>query len=86
VAELAGTLAEALGRGDLGFEITDEYRAGDIRHCFADTSLAGELLGFRARRSLAGGLPKLAGWVARQTVRHRGDEALADLRHAGLVR
>ena len=29
-------------------EVTGEFRAGDIRHCFADTSRARELLGFEA--------------------------------------
>jgi dTDP-L-rhamnose 4-epimerase len=85
IAQLAGMLAQALGRDDLRPDITGEFRAGDIRHCFADTALAEELLGFSARRSLADGLPELAEWVARKAVRERGDEALAGLRGAGLV-
>lgn len=84
VADLARGLAGALG-SDLEPEITGEFRAGDIRHSFADTSRAAELLGFRAERTLADGLPELARWVATQTVEERGDEAVAQLRRIGLV-
>jgi len=84
VAELARLLAAALG-SESEPEITGEFRAGDIRHCFADVARASELLGFSAERTLDDGLPELAEWVARQTVEERGDEALADLRARGLV-
>ena len=84
VAELAHMIGRALG-SDLEPEITGEFRAGDIRHCFADCSRARELLGFEARRTLADGLPELAEWVARQEVEERGDEALEGLRARGLV-
>ncbi len=65
--------------------MTGEYRAGDIRHCFADVSRARELLGFEAATSLEEGLPELAEWVAANRVPDRGDEAMADLRARGLV-
>lgn len=85
IADLARALARALGRPELEPEITGEFRSGDIRHCFADTRRAEELIGFTARRGLSEGLPELAEWVARQSVVERGDEALADLRRHGLV-
>ncbi len=84
IGELAQSLAEAMG-SRLKPELTFEYRAGDIRHCFADTTRARELLGFEARRELRDALPELAEWVAGQLVDERGDEALADLRARGLV-
>jgi dTDP-L-rhamnose 4-epimerase len=84
ILDLAERLAAALG-SELEPELTGEYRAGDIRHCFADVSRARELLGFEARLSLDEGLPELAGWVARHAVRERGDRAVADLRARGLV-
>jgi dTDP-L-rhamnose 4-epimerase len=84
ILALAGRIAAALG-SDLEPELTGEYRAGDIRHCFADVSRARELLGFEASVSLEQGLPGLADWVARHAVRERGDEAVADLRARGLV-
>ncbi len=65
--------------------MTGEYRSGDIRHCFAETSLARDLLGFEAGTTLEQGLPELLDWVARQSVEERGEEALEGLRRAGLV-
>src|SRR3954452_6218435 len=40
VGEAAERTVCALGRSDLAPEITGKYRAGDIRHCFADISRA----------------------------------------------
>jgi dTDP-L-rhamnose 4-epimerase len=84
ILDLATDVARALG-SDLEPELTGEFRAGDIRHCVADTGRARELLGFEASVRLADGLPELAEWVARQSVEERGDEALADLRARNLV-
>ena len=84
IAELAARIAGALG-SQLEPEVTGEFRAGDIRHCFAAVDRARELLGFEAERTLEAGLPQLAAWVARQTVDERGDDALAELRARGLV-
>ena len=66
-------------------KVTGEFRAGDIRHCFADTAKARELLGFEARVAFEDGLPELLEWVGGQVVEERGDEALESLRRAGLV-
>jgi dTDP-L-rhamnose 4-epimerase len=85
VLELAVRIAAALGREQLTPEVTGEYRAGDIRHCFVDVSRARELLGFEARTTLDQGLPELAAWVASRVPRERGDAAVAELRRRGLV-
>jgi len=85
IAELAAKLCGLL-EPELEPEITGEFRAGDIRHCFADPTLARDLLGFEAQVKIEDGLPELVGWVAQQTdVSERGDEALEGLRRAGLV-
>ena len=84
IAELAARIAESLG-SSLAPELTGEFRAGDIRHCFADTTLARELLAFEADVRLDEGLAELAAWVARQLPGDAGEEALADLRSRGLV-
>jgi dTDP-L-rhamnose 4-epimerase len=85
IGELADRLSDLLAP-ELRPEITGEYRAGDIRHCFADPTLAQDLLGFEAAVRMEEGLPELVEWVARQSgVTERGDEALAGLRRAGLV-
>ncbi len=84
VGELAERIAAALG-SELVPEITGRYRAGDIRHCFAGTRSATEMLGFTARVSVDEGIPELARWVTGQSPAERGDEALAELRARGLV-
>ena len=84
ILALARDVATALG-AELEPDVTGEFRAGDIRHCFADTTRARELLGFEASQTLADGLPELAAWVAHQTVEERGDEAVSDLRARGLI-
>ncbi len=83
-ATSAGSWPSELGI-DLEPELTGEFRAGDIRHCFADTARAGDLLGFTADVSIEQGLPVLADWVASQTVLERGDDAVRMLRERGLV-
>src|SRR3954470_22354625 len=47
ILEIAETLTHLLGR-ELEPEIPGTLTAGDIRHCFADVSLARDLLGFEA--------------------------------------
>ncbi len=84
IGDLALRIAGAMG-SDLEPEVTGEFRAGDIRHCYAATARAKEALGFEASVALEEGLPELARWVAGQTTAERGDEALADLRARGLV-
>ncbi|MGI8945020.1 MAG: NAD-dependent epimerase/dehydratase family protein [Thermoleophilaceae bacterium] len=84
ILDLAGRIAAALG-SELEPEVTGEFRAGDIRHCFADVGRARDLLGFEAERDLDAGLSELARWVALQTVEERGDGALRDLRARGLL-
>jgi dTDP-L-rhamnose 4-epimerase len=65
VLELASVLAKALG-GDARTRVTGEFRAGDIRHNFADTEKAKRLLGFRAGITLETGLGRFAEWVLAQ--------------------
>jgi dTDP-L-rhamnose 4-epimerase len=85
VTEVAQELARAMGRGGIEPEIVGKSRIGDIRHCFCDTSLAAERLGFRARQEFGEGLAELAEWVAVQTADDRVDQARAELEARGLV-
>jgi dTDP-L-rhamnose 4-epimerase len=84
IADLARGLAGLLAP-ELEPELSGEFRAGDIRHCLADTTRARELLGFEASCPLEQGLPALAEWVARQQAEERGDEAAVELRARGLL-
>ena len=85
VTEVARKLAAAMGRDGMEPDIVGKARTGDIRHCFCDTRLAEEALGFSARRDFGEGLAELAEWVARQTAEDRVGQARAELEIRGLV-
>jgi dTDP-L-rhamnose 4-epimerase len=81
-------VAEALARG-LGVEISpqllNKYRAGDIRHCFADPSRAREVLGFEARHALSDGLGQLIMWCRDAQPRDHVERSLKELADRRLV-
>ena len=83
-AEDVRTVA-AIGRSDIQPQITGKWRAGDIRHCFADISLARNVLGWTPQVSLEQGLQDLASWLTGQTAVDRGVEARAELAARGLM-
>jgi dTDP-L-rhamnose 4-epimerase len=84
VLEIAHTLAGLLGR-EIDPELPGTSRAGDIRHCIADVSLARELLGFEAQVALEEGLAELAEWLQTQPATDRFDRAAAELAERGLT-
>jgi dTDP-L-rhamnose 4-epimerase len=84
VLEVAERLAEALGREDMAPEVTQRYRVGDIRHCFADISEARRLLGYEPRVTFEDGLAELAAWLEGQIAYDRVAEASAELAARGL--
>ncbi len=85
VREVANELARAMGRNAIEPEIVGKARTGDIRHCFCDTTLSRNTLGFAAQEDFAEGLAVLAGWVATQTADDRVAEARGELEARGLV-
>lgn len=85
VSQIANRLAASMGRRDLPPVILGKARAGDIRHCFADISLAHQVLGFQPRRSLDEGMAELAAWVRRQRAINRASQAHRELEARGLV-
>jgi dTDP-L-rhamnose 4-epimerase len=85
VKEVAERTIRAIGRADLQPAITGKYRVGDIRHCFADISLAKEVLGWEPKVTLERGLEDLAKWLDGQTAIDRGVEARAELAARGLM-
>ena len=84
VREVATELARMLGKEVLA-EITGKYRAGDVRHCFADISAASQLLGYAPRTTLQYGMTELAGWLESQQAEDKVDHALEQLNVHGLV-
>jgi dTDP-L-rhamnose 4-epimerase len=85
VSEVARVIADGLGK-QLEPEIRNEYRAGDIRHCYADTRLAEELLGFRAEIPFEAGMQELLAWLEGQEAADSVDAAREALVARGLAR
>jgi dTDP-L-rhamnose 4-epimerase len=84
IRQIAERLALALGRNDIEPEITGQFRAGDIRHCFADIGQARRLLGYEPAVGLDEGLKELTEWLAGQAAVDRFDEARGELLRRGL--
>jgi dTDP-L-rhamnose 4-epimerase len=85
VREIAHRMAAAVNREEIEPEITGKYRTGDIRHCFADISLARRVLGYTPEVEFEEGLEDLAEWLAGEVAIDRVAEARAELAARGLT-
>ncbi|MFC7051187.1 NAD-dependent epimerase/dehydratase family protein [Hansschlegelia quercus] len=85
VEEVALLQAASMGRADIAPEITQQARAGDIRHNIPDLTKARDVLGYEAKQDFASGLEELAEWVARQESQDRVADARRELEMRGLV-
>lgn len=85
IAQVARTIAEALDKPHINPEITGSYRVGDIRHCFADISLAREVLGYEPCVPLEEGVVELAEWLQQQDAQDKVMDARTELRKRGLL-
>jgi len=70
---------------DLKPMVTNEFRAGDIRHCVADTTKAAELLGFTSSVDFEDGLQRLVEWGREQDPEDNFEQAQTELESNGLV-
>jgi dTDP-L-rhamnose 4-epimerase len=85
VRQIAELLAQRLGL-EIKPEITGRFRAGDIRHCFADISRARAELGFEPRVALEDGIDEVIAFVREARAVDRVDEATRELAQRGLIR
>ena len=85
INQVGQAIADAMGAPDLTPELMNKARVGDIRHCFADISLARDVLGFRPRRTFEDSLGELAEWVRQQKAEDKVDAAKRELEQRGLV-
>ena len=85
ILEVANRLAKVLGRESIVPQVSGRYRAGDIRHCFADISRATSILGFHPHIDFDSGLAELSGWLAETSSEDRSEVAVDELRGRGLV-
>jgi dTDP-L-rhamnose 4-epimerase len=84
IKDLADRIATILGKR-VRPEVTGKYRAGDIRHCFADITQARKVLGYEPAVALEHGLEDLAEWLEGQIAYDRVAESRAELAARGLM-
>ena len=84
VREVADMVGVVLGK-TIDAEVCGKYRVGDIRHCFADITLARRVLGYRPSVTLAEGLVELADWLQDQAAEDRVADASRELAARGLT-
>jgi dTDP-L-rhamnose 4-epimerase len=85
VADVARIVIGALGIDHIEPVVTEKGRIGDIRHCFADISLAQRVLGYTPRVRLENGVGEVADWVVGQVATDRVSYASAELAARGLT-
>jgi dTDP-L-rhamnose 4-epimerase len=85
ISEIAERLARVMGKEYLTPELTGKYRVGDIRHCFADITLARSVLRYEPQVALEDGLEELASWLEGQAATDRVEQASAELAARGLT-
>lgn len=85
ILELTQHIARGLGRPELSPDLTSEFREGDIRHCFADTSKATRLLGFTAQTTLDAGFEELLSWASTERPADHTRRANDELRERHII-
>jgi dTDP-L-rhamnose 4-epimerase len=85
ILSVARDLARVMHRPALAPRITGKYRAGDIRHCFADIEKSRTLLGFEPQVSFEDGLDDLSRYLVDQIAHDQVEKATAELMQRGLV-
>ena len=84
VREVADMIRGVLGKA-VEPDVCGKYRVGDIRHCFADITLARDVLGYAPAVMLEDGLLDLAAWLQDQAAEDRVAEASRELAARGLT-
>lgn len=85
IRDVAEQLGRAIGKEHLMPCITQTYRMGDIRHCFADIALARSVLGYEPRVTLAAGLREWVEQLSGQQPHDRVERARMELVQRGLT-
>lgn len=78
IRSLAQEMADVLGKQHIQPQILSKYREGDIRHCFADISLARRMLSYEPEVTLREGLIELLSWPSSQLLVNEVGKASAE--------
>lgn len=86
VITLANTLIETYGV-DVPVTISGNYRLGDIRHNFADITLANKILGYTPKWTFKEGMSEFAKWVNKQEIQEdKYDASIQEMKDKGLYK
>lgn len=86
VLTVANTLMEKYGI-KVPITVSGNYRLGDIRHNFADISLAKDLLGFQPKWSFSDGISQFTKWVNEQEIQDdKYEVSIEEMRKKGLYK
>ena len=86
VLTVANTLCEKYGI-QVPITISGNYRLGDIRHNYADITLARQILGFEPKWNFSDGIEQFTNWVNQQEVQEDNYEAsIEEMKKKGLYK
>lgn len=85
IEEIAENIGRTLNKSHIQAKVTGKYRAGDIRHCYADISKAASKLDYAPKISLEEGMEELVEWLGGRTAEDHVDKAEAELAEKGLT-
>ncbi len=83
ISHVAELLAGSLGK-ELPHQLTQRYRSGDIRHCYADLTKARKLLGYEPSVTHEQGFAELVEWLRAQQAEDKAETMLQELNAYGL--
>lgn len=84
IKSIADTLAKLYGV-KLEPVITNQYRKGDVRHCFPDISRIQSMIDFKPKISFEQGMKELIEWANDEEAVDKFDQATKELKQKGLI-
>lgn len=85
IQKIAEVLIDAYG-ANLTPQIADQYRSGDIRHCFADIGRISEEVGFSPQTSFEGGINRLVAWAEEKDATDKFTSAEQELESRDIIK
>jgi len=84
IREVAAEIARMLGVA-VEPNVSQAFRAGDIRHCYSNISKSSQTLGYKPRVKFRDGIGELVAWLESQQAFDHTEEAMQQLSVRGLV-
>lgn len=87
VLDVTKTLVHSFGAKDIKYNVTGNYRLGDIRHNYADLDKAKRILNFEPKVNFKEGIKRFVDWVKTQQIQEDKYEAsLQEMKEKGLYK